>query len=438
MTAVVGILNKKGLALAADSAVTRNRNYSTKITNNGNKMVRISDVLPISVMFTGNGSFIGNTWDIVARNYRKNRGNISHHTVEDCMNDFFRYIADSPIFWGSKYSDEWVRDIFISLLSEALSEIPRELKLIDHNGKYTKEKSCHLIKQLRKIKERTLSLGACPQFEDYTIDRFKDEKRDLIDSLFNSIMEDCEDDFDSRYFSFPSKFIDDIREVTTDTLLAVISHRRDCPGSATLIFSGFGAGQEFPSLISACVYEGIEHHINYHVHPKDIICISEKNPVAICPFAQTDVCLSILRGIHPSWKKEVENNMQKYLRSLEDKISSSDDGVDRDIEILSQLENIDLDNMVKKSDNSFRKFLDTNQKEWEKLLEDYDLRSMAALAESLIDLTGFHRVLTFQQEGVGGTVDVAVVSKVDGFTWLNRKSWYHRKDVNGQYGSLGI
>lgn len=55
MTAVVGILNKKGVALAADSAVTRRIIDEEKVTKNGNKMVRLSNVLPISVMLTGNG-----------------------------------------------------------------------------------------------------------------------------------------------------------------------------------------------------------------------------------------------------------------------------------------------------------------------------------------------------------------------------------------------
>ncbi|WP_170935006.1 hypothetical protein [Prevotella sp. P3-122] len=40
-------------------------------------------------------------------------------------------------------------------------------------------------------------------------------------------------------------------------------------------------------------------------------------------------------------------------------------------------------------------------------------------------------------EGVGGPVDVAVITKNDGFTWLSRKSWYHHKDVNGMYGYMG-
>ena len=78
-----------------------------------------------------------------------------------------------------------------------------------------------------------------------------------------------------------------------------------------------------------------------------------------------------------------------------------------------------------------------NRREWEKALDQYDLRSMAELAECLVDLTGFQRILTFEQEGVGGPVDLAVISKSDGFQWLSRKSWYLRHNGN-RYGNFGI
>ena len=98
MTAVIGLLNKKGVALAADSAVTRSIGRNKKVTKNGNKMVRISNVLPISVMITGNGDFMHTQWDIIVRHYRQHSGDIKHETVEDCMHDFFRYIADNGLF----------------------------------------------------------------------------------------------------------------------------------------------------------------------------------------------------------------------------------------------------------------------------------------------------------------------------------------------------
>ena len=44
MTAIIALMNKKGAAIAADSAVTRPRKGISKVTNNGNKMVRISDI----------------------------------------------------------------------------------------------------------------------------------------------------------------------------------------------------------------------------------------------------------------------------------------------------------------------------------------------------------------------------------------------------------
>ena len=108
------------------------------------------------------------------------------------------------------------------------------------------------------------------------------------------------------------------------------------------------------------------------------------------------------------------------------------------MDFAEKLDEVKTDDLSRNFFRKINRLLDNNLHQLEKALEDYDLQSIAALAESLIDLTGFHRILTFQQEGVGGPVDVAVISKNDGFTWLNRKSWYHHKDVGGRYGKLGV
>ena len=54
--------------------------------------------------------------------------------------------------------------------------------------------------------------------------------------------------------------------------------------------------------------------------------------------------------------------------------------------------------------------------------EFYNFEVMAALAESLIDLTGFQHILNFDPEEVGSLIDVTVISKNDSFTWISRKS----------------
>jgi len=49
---------------------------------------------------------------------------------------------------------------------------------------------------------------------------------------------------------------------------------------------------------------------------------------------------------------------------------------------------------------------------------------LAELAENLIYLTSLKRRITPDMESVGGPVDVAIVSKGDGFIWIKRKHYF--------------
>ncbi len=64
-------------------------------------------------------------------------------------------------------------------------------------------------------------------------------------------------------------------------------------------------------------------------------------------------------------------------------------------------------------------------------LEKDDLANMA---ENLILLTGLKRRITSSEETVGGPVDVAIISKDDGFIWMKKKQYFD-KELNPQYHS---
>ena len=58
---------------------------------------------------------------------------------------------------------------------------------------------------------------------------------------------------------------------------------------------------------------------------------------------------------------------------------------------------------------------------------------MALLAESLIHLTSMKRKFSLDQdETVGGNIDVAILSKGDGFIWAKRKHYFDSK-LNQHY-----
>lgn len=57
---------------------------------------------------------------------------------------------------------------------------------------------------------------------------------------------------------------------------------------------------------------------------------------------------------------------------------------------------------------------------------------LAAMAESLVNLASFKRRVTDEEETVGGPIDVAVISRGDGFIWIKRKH-YFEPGLNPQF-----
>jgi hypothetical protein len=60
---------------------------------------------------------------------------------------------------------------------------------------------------------------------------------------------------------------------------------------------------------------------------------------------------------------------------------------------------------------------------------------LAEVAESLVNLTSFKRRISMTSaETVGGPIDVAVISRGDGFVWIKRKH-YFKPELNPQFMS---
>ena len=442
MTSVVGILNKRGAAIAADSAVTRGRNKggrrNVKVTKNGNKMIRLSDVDPITVMITGNADFLDVPWEVIIRRYRQQNGKMHQPTVEAAARAFFDYIASNPVFWSKSACMGFLYGLADSLFKKAGACLFDE---DERNDDGTLRRPAAFRKafnrEVSSIAKHYAHEGTCPQFEGYSLEEFRKSAATILDDFFEEKAQDFEDGFGSE--GYPMAVLEQIRPSFEQALLTMLSSRlENIDSSATLVFTGFGTEQQYPSLVSAVVCEGFASRVNYSIRPEEIICISDNRPVAICPFAQKDVIKSILRGIHVSWSDTAMEALQCLTNAPIMSVFEPFDGEeDPDFEFLSMLYDIEDQDLYEKFNKDGVRMLDANQREWEKALQNYDLEAMASLADSLIDLTGFQRILTFSQEGVGGPVDLAVISRNEGFTWLRRKSWYH-KDVGGKDGSFGI
>jgi len=152
------------------------------------------------------------------------------------------------------------------------------------------------------------------------------------------------------------------------------------------------------------------------------------------PFAQREMVSTFIEGIDP------------YYRAIEDDYLSK---------MFNEYAGIVVDNMKQYGEKEKRKLknklakisreiLEDHRRELEKYRQDKHISpvtsvvsmlpkdELAAMAESLVNLTSFKRKITMERETVGGPIDVAVISKGDGFIWIKRKH-YFKAELNPNF-----
>ncbi|TOO22610.1 hypothetical protein, partial [Vibrio parahaemolyticus] len=68
----------------------------------------------------------------------------------------------------------------------------------------------------------------------------------------------------------------------------------------------------------------------------------------------------------------------------------------------------------------------------QQMIEFLPKDELGYMAESLVNMTAFKRKVSHDSETVGGPIDVAIISKGDGFIWVKRKHYFCR-ELNEHY-----
>ena len=280
-----------------------------------------------------------------------------------------------------------------------------------------------------------------PMFKDYSFDQFKSYIDDMVDVLF-MMQTDDDDEFSIEFMTvegfYPKDILDQIKEEFIEGFYYYATYGWD-EGATHLIFSGFGKEEEYPVLVRVLVDGAFDARICYHFNKEDIYKISDEKPVAICPFAQKDIMEALLTSIEPYFYKHVCEEAEQIYERIFDRLKFSVPSSPEQRNALEKiLDGVKYKDLIRQFQRFGKNLRATERGQWLKALRDYDLQDMARLAENLIAMTSFERHMTFSPEGVGGPIDLAVITKNEGFTWLNRTSWYHHKDVGGRYGKFGV
>ena len=423
MTAIVGILNKRGAVMAADSAVTVTNGDRTKIYNTATKIFRMSLENPVGVMIFSSSEFIGTPWDVIFKLYRDTRGKQSFNTLEEYAKNFVDFLSAENYFSSVKSQ----KDYFISELSKFYYTIRDEV-LDDYQSKIdnmTEEEASEVDSDviLRSMLESKLKYaaelysekGINPEFEDYTIDNL----RSYGNENFKELMELCEED------SMPI----DLRQQWEESFLAYIRSQNYYKGSG-IVFVGYGSKDIYPSILPIYISGAFDHRLRYYFDVDSAESVTTDDRAFICPFAQTDVMMTLMKGVAPDLFEVIDSQHEKSMQKVKDDIVGKLAEANLPQDVIDMVVESTLDKI---QEEFHKKVLDYIQEEYIDgiidAVDSFSIDDMANMGESLVSVTNLQRHISSSDESVGGPIDVAVITRSEGFIWIKHKDWF-RQELN--------
>ncbi len=203
--------------------------------------------------------------------------------------------------------------------------------------------------------------------------------------------------------------------------------------SATgVVVAGFGKDDLFPTLVSFEVYGVIGNRLTYsRTNNVDIDRAGDR--ARVLPFAQREMVERFLYGLDAGIERKITNFCRSAVPNIRTQIVDSLE--------MDEAERVALNTVAETAEQgffdglakeSFAAIREQSQTEIEDMVEFMPISEMAKMAEALVNLTSIKRRVSRGMETVGGPIDVAVISRSDGFVWVRRKH-YFPPELNNRY-----
>lgn len=416
MTAQIAILNKSAIALASDSAVTVETRDNRKTYNTVNKLYTLSKYAPVGIMFYGNAEFMGVPWETIVKMYRQALGAKRFNTIDEYARDFLAHIQNATdVFPASLQRRHFEYRLAVCLtalrtdLDEAVNDLFKSGSPV--NPAVVANQFQRILKAYSKHLGR---LDRLPQFDrNYGRALISNHSKE-IEKVTAEILEKLQ-----------RRRLDDAR---LKFIAKALITRSDFGGPHSgIVIAGFGESEHFPKLRSFLIDGIVDGVLKYK--PDKTADISHKNGAQISPFAQADMVQEFMEGVHPSFAQFFESRLSEMFRRMPDEI----------LKCLGPVDDAIAKSCAGKMQTFFEKLLADLNRDQHRFRRQHHISpvvdtvavlpkdEIATMAEALVNLTQFRQKITLQTETVGGPIDVAVISKGDGFIWIRRKHYFEPK-----------
>lgn len=397
MSVGVCIINRNGIALAADSAGTYTGNKM--FYNSMNKVFSISRKYVYGVITYGATVIHNVSIDQVLKEFRTFLDSKSE------VNDFFEIFPSFVEFIEQKNNyykfDTAETNHCYELIKVLISDWGKKIKNV-----ITTDDVAAQIDDI--LNDLSAVMQGAIKIENYDVSSYigTTYKSDF-DSLINMIVPEL-----NNYPAQKERFWNYICEYFN------LSLTNETSNAMGLFFCGYGKNDAFPKFTHIELYNVVGGKVKY----KLIENYEESNNQAqIVPLAQKDVILTFCKGISNTFINYIPQKVESIINAKIDAIP----------DIFTDSQKGELKEALLSVKNELASAIDTTIQNSNVMpilnsVQLIPLAEMAFFAENLVNMTTLKRTFAIDgnQQTVGGPTDVAVLSKGDGFVWIKRKLYF--------------
>jgi hypothetical protein len=413
MTSEIAVMNQRAVALAADSAVTLIDGGTIVVRNDQRKLFNLQNGHPIGVMFFGVADLMGHPWEHLIEHYQKKKraqfSKVSDYAASftgmiDNLEEFFprarqkdeyrrllasvfRYIFHLAQFMRESADDDGARQSDAAILAAAIERVWRDYQTTE-DGSPRADLACFPKEFGRKVAS---------------------EYADQIDEMLAYAFQE---------FPLGLQTAQQLRDIA---IFAVVKDLflEDVTG---LVFAGFGKDERYPVVVTYLLSAIVGGYAKRAQASIDAIDSDVRSRIRV--FADSEVTNAFIRGIDFNLERRLYGGFRMMLHGLVDQILDAVPGLDSGSR--EGVRQRFQQNFVPQYFSAFRGMITDYQQEAFinpilRVLEIAGRKELADTARELVTLNIFKKRIMAQKETVGGAVDVAVISRDDGFQWSSRQ-----------------
>ncbi|MFC7278179.1 hypothetical protein ACFQS1_29690 [Paractinoplanes rhizophilus] len=418
MTAEAVVMNKSAVAMAADSAVTiSSGRQGSKTFETVNKLFELIKGRPVGFMIYANAEINGMPWETVLKSFRDANRDLSLPYLEDYVDSFSEYIKDNRDMVGPASEVRLVIDKAYNALTDIFEYVfERQESCVTNTGRLVMTRVSSLVTEaIDRAEARYEPIHDGPWTDAVGPKQIRETFGQAIDMLVGELFGEW-------------RLKKSIRNRLSNIAISYITKVVPDPAASGVVIAGFGERDYFPKMHSVRVRGMLRNSVLSYGH--EDVAIEQNYAGHLETFAEDEEARAYISGVNSAVRKKIVEYWRGWMTDSRTEIASTLSRFGN----LTAAEKTEVEEAMSKiTSDRLHEFMHHMQDHEDSTFVAPFLESisflpkdeLAVLAESLVNLTSLKQRMDVQSVAtVGGAIDVALISRGDGFVWLKRKHYF--------------